>query len=228
MEPRFTRGEYWLLETAVEYEWDISSLIDSDLELHLNKKGHGLTRGALVETLHRLLSSGLIYAETRFMFSGEVLDFISTAEQIELALNESKAWVGVPMEKQKVTYYGLTQEGGAQWETFAAPDWQRYIDASFGCLEDHEDSMGEMICADKDWLEKYFESHYFYNPEDVILESVVRDYIAPWDVTYWKQLEGAHRIRFREPDESEKVNLRLPVPSLPNMGYFNRLWCAWR
>ena len=57
------------------------------------------------------------------------------------------------MDKQKVTYYGLTQEGGAQWEAFAAPDWQRYITASFGCLEDHEDSMGEMICADKDWLE---------------------------------------------------------------------------
>ena len=88
--------------------------------------------------------------------------------------------------------------------------------------------MREMICADKDWLEKYFESQCFYVPEDVILESVVRDYIAPWDATYWKQLEGAHRIRFREPDESEQVNFRLPIPSFPDMGYFNRLWCAWR
>jgi len=222
MEPRFTRGEYWLLETVVEHELKICDLVDNDLELHLNKKGHGLTRTSLVETFYRLLSSGLIYAKN------EATGFILTPEQIELALDEPKRWVGVPVDERKVTYYGLTQEGGAQWEAFAAPDWQRYIDASFGCLEDHEDSMGEMICADKDWLEKYFESRCFYNPEDVILESVVRDYIVPWDATYWKQLEGAHRIRFREPDESEKVNLRVPVPSLPSMGYFNRLWCAWR
>ena len=222
MEPRFTRSEYWLLETVVEHELEIFALVDDDLELHLNKKGHELTRTSLVETLYRLLSSGLIYAKN------EEIGFISTAEQIELTLDEPKRWIGIPVDERKVTYYGLTQEGGAQWEAFAAPDWQKYITASFGCLEDHEDRMGEMICADKDWLEKYFESHCFYEPEDVILESVVRDYIAPWYATYWKQLEGAHRIRFREPDESEKVNLRLPVPSLPDMGYFNRLWCAWR
>ncbi|RKU19973.1 hypothetical protein C6503_06820 [Candidatus Poribacteria bacterium] len=229
MEPRFTRGEYWLLETVVEHEWDISSLIDdSELELHLNKKGHGLTRDALVETLYRLLSSGLIYAETRLPFSDEVIDFISTAEQIELALDESKARGGVPEDKQKITYYGLTQEGGAQWEAFAAPNWQRYIIAGFGFLDDTEDIIWEMICADKDWLEKYFESQRYYNPETIVLESVARDYIAPWEATYWKQLEGAHRIRFREPDESEKGHLRLPIPSFPDMGFFNSVWCAWR
>ena len=36
MELRFTRGEYWLLEIAVEHEWSISGLIDNELELHLN------------------------------------------------------------------------------------------------------------------------------------------------------------------------------------------------
>ncbi len=54
MEPRFTRGEYWLLEIAVEHEWSISGLIDSELELHLNKKGHGLTRASLLKSLYRL------------------------------------------------------------------------------------------------------------------------------------------------------------------------------
>ena len=63
MEPRFTRGEYWLLEIVVEREFPVYGLIDSELEWSLNKKGHGLTRAALVETLHRLLSAGLIYAK---------------------------------------------------------------------------------------------------------------------------------------------------------------------
>ena len=109
MEPRFTRGEYWLLETVVEHELEICALIDNDLALRLNKKGHGLTRNALVETFYRLLSSGLIYAKN------EATGFILTLEQIELALDEPKRWVGIPVDERKVTYYGLTQEGGAQW-----------------------------------------------------------------------------------------------------------------
>ena len=60
MEPRFTRGEYWLLETAVEGRFPVADLMDSDIEVTLNKKGHGLTRTALLETLHRLISWGLI------------------------------------------------------------------------------------------------------------------------------------------------------------------------
>ena len=228
MEPRFTRGEYWLLETVVEHEWGICGLIDGDLELHLNKKGHGLTRTALVETLHRLLSSGLIYAESRVNFSDEATDIIATKEQIELALDERKSCSGVPVEERKVTYYGLTQEGGAQWEAFAAPDWQKYIDGGCHYSEDYEYGMWELICADKVWLERYFESMCFYDPHEVTLESVERDYIAPWQATYWKQLEGAHRIRFREPDESEQENFEPSPYAFPDVGYFGRAWCAWR
>ena len=106
MEPRFTRGEYWLLEIAVEHEWSISGLIDSELELHLNKKGHGLTRASLLENLYRLLSSGLIYAKN------EVDGFISTYEQIECALNEPPGGI-FPAGEKKYTSYGLTPDGGA-------------------------------------------------------------------------------------------------------------------
>ena len=228
MEPRFTRGEYWLLETVIEHEWDICGLMESDLELHLNKKGHGLTRTALVETLHRLLSSGLIYAESRVNFSDEATDVISTKEQIELAFDERKSWSGVPLYERKVTYYGLTQEGGAQWEAFAAPDWQKYIDAGCHFSDGYEYGMWELMCADKVWLERYFESKCFYDPHEVTLESVERDYIAPWQATYWKQLEGAHRIRFRGPDESERENFEPSPYAFPDVGYFGRVWCAWR
>ena len=228
MEPRFTRGEYWLLETVVKHEWDICGLIDDDLELHLNKKGHGLTRTALVETLYRLLSSGLIYAESRVNFSDEATDVISTKEQIELVLDERKFWSRVPVEERKVTYYGLTQKGGAQWEAFAAPDWQKYIDAGCYYSEGYEYGMWKLICGDKVWLERYFESMCFYNRHEGTLESVERDYIAPWQATYWKQLEEAHRIRFPELDESERENFELSSEGFPDVGYFGRVWCAWR
>ena len=245
MEPRFTRGEYWLLETVVEREFEVCALIDSSLESLWNKKGHGLTRASLVETFHQLLSSGLIYAKS------EMKGSISTKEQIELALEERVPWnthhvfistdgdIEIvpdeskpprtePIDVRKITSYGLTREGGAQWEAFAAPDWQKYIDAGCHYSDGYEYGMWELMCADKVWLERYFESMCFYDPHEMDLESVERDYIAPWQATYWKQLEGAHRIRFRGPDESERENFEPSPYAFPDVGYFGRVWCAWR
>ena len=113
MDPRFTRGEYWLLETVVERELSVCELIRSDLELLLNKKGHGLSRASLVETLYRLLDSGLIYARVEPLHQHlsseltcakeETSVFISTGEEIERALDELKSWRSVPETEQKIT-----------------------------------------------------------------------------------------------------------------------------
>ena len=256
MEPRFTRGEYWLLETVVESELEVCALLDSELESFLGKKGHGLTRASLVEMLHRLLSSGLIYAKN------EKTGFISTKEHIERALEERVPWdthhvfmtpdgdIEItpdeskpprtePVDVRKITYYGLTQEGGAQWEAFAAPDWEKYIARSFQTDED-EYEMWELICGDKNWrfadkdcldprqnwLEEYIESMCFYSEKKVILESVEWDYVTPWEATYWKQLEGGHRVRFRCRDSSEGENFKPPLP--PYAVYLDRLWYAWQ
>ena len=221
MEPRFTRGEYWLLEIAVEHEWSISGLIDSELELHLNKKGHGLTRASLLKSLYRLLSSGLIYAKN------EVDGFISTYEQIECALNEPPMRI-VPAGVEKHTSYGLTPEGGAQWEAFAAPDWEKYVEGgeTFSDEDEYENETWELMCADKDWLERYFESICFHQQLEVSLESIEWDYISPWEVTYWKQLEGAHILRFQDQDKSEVEDYERSLS--PNPEWYRSVWCVWR
>ena len=223
IEPRFTRGEYWLLETVVERELGISELIERELELNLNKTGHGLTRSSLLESLHRLLSSGLIYAKN------EVDGFISTYEQIECALNEPPWQIArqiARVGKKKRTLYGLTQKGGVQWEAFAAPDWGKYIIEKG---EDEDESgceLREVICADKEWLEMFFRSMCFHDQLEVPLASIEWDYIAPWQVTYWKQLEGAHRLRFQARDKCDAENYE---PSPPwNPEYFRGGWYAWR
>ncbi len=246
MEPRFTRGEYWLLETVVEHEWEICGLTDDDLELHLNKKGHGLTRTSLVETFYQLLSSGLIYANS------EMGGSISMKEQIELALeqrvpwdthhvfispdgdietvpDESKPPRTEPVDVRKITSYGLTQEGGAQWEAFAAPDWQKYIARSVQREdEEGEYERWELACGDKNWLEAYMESMCFYEQMEVILESVEWDYVTPWQATYWKQLDGGHRVRCRCRDKSEQENFEPSPYAFPDVGYFDKAWYAWR
>ena len=221
MEPRFTRGEYWLLEIVVEHEWNISGLINNELELHLNKKGHGLTRASLLESLYRLLSSGLIYAKN------EVDGFISTYEQIECALNEPPMRI-VPAGEEKHTSYGLTPEGGAQWEAFAAPDWEKYVEGgeTFSDEDEYENEIWELMCADKDWLERYFESICFHQQLEVSLESIEWDYISPWEVTYWKQLEGAHILRFQDQDKSEVEDYERSLS--PNPEWYRSVWCVWR
>ena len=222
MEPRFTRGEYWLLETAVDKQFPVSALMANNLEEYVNKKGHGLTRTALIETLHRLITWGLISAKNK------VDAPISTSEEIERALDEPRWSIGSSVDRRTITRYELTQQGGTQWEAFAAPDWQKYIDAGCHSSDGYEYGMWELMCADKVWLERYFESICFYDTHEMDLESVERDYIAPWQATYWKQLEGAHRIRFREPDESEQENFEPSPHAFPDVGYFGRVWCAWR
>ena len=244
MEPRFTRGEYWLLETIVEHEFEVCALIDSNLESFWNKKGHELTRASLIETLHRLISWGLIYAKS------EMRGSISTKEQIELALEERVPWnthhvfistdgdIEIvpdeskpprtePIDVRKITYYGLTREGGAQWEAFAAPDWQKYIAGSFQPEdEEGEYEMWELICGDKNWLEEYIQSMCFYDQKEVILESVEWDYVTPWQATYWKRLNGGHRVRCRCRDKSGEGNSKPPPP--PFAEYFHRIWYAWQ
>ena len=223
MEPRFTRGEYWLLDTVVEFRFPISSLMADNLEENLNKKGHGLTRDTLIETLHRLIAWGLISAKS------EVDAPISTHPQVERALDEPRWRIGSSVDRRTITRYELTQEGGAHWEAFAAPDWQRYIYTSLHLPDDPDPSdpvIREVMCADKGLLERYFNSKCFYDADDVSLATVEWDYIAPWDVTYWKQLEGAHRVRFHSPDRTEIQNAqRYP---LPKPEWYRSLWCVWR
>jgi hypothetical protein len=48
------------------------------------------------------------------------------------------------LQKRNSTYYGLTLEGGAAWEAFAHPDWNRFIDASA------DEAEVVALCADRD------------------------------------------------------------------------------
>ena len=93
-------------------------------------------------------------------------------------------------------------------------------------IDGSEYGIWEVMCADKGSLESYFESIYFYYPIEMSLASVEWDYIAPWQATYWKQLEGAYRLRFQARDKREEKNTEPSPP--PSMEYFYSVWCAWR
>lgn len=97
------------------------------------------------------------------------------------------------------------------------PEYVRaYIDA-------YEYEMWEVMGVDKSLVEKWIESTCSHVHTEVILETVAWDYIAPWQATYWKQLDGAHRVRFHGQEDTREYS---SPPSSVN--YFDYGWYAWR
>jgi hypothetical protein len=217
--PRFTRGEYWLLETVAEAATPICWLDSENLEEVLNKKGHGMSRSLLVDTMHKLFLDGLIIAHR----GGEWNDScIIGPDQIEAALDER-----YPLEEiQERYYYGLTEKGGEYFEAFASPNWSFYIDCSFEMPEDDKEYIwaGEIICMTKTHLENYFKSLSFYQ-YDIDTKTVQWDLLEPWKATYWKELPTGHQVRFRCKDK-ELIDPALPRPI--DQTWYDKLWYQWQ
>lgn len=117
--------------------------------------------------------------------------------------------------------YGLTEEGGHQWELFAMPDWQSFIDTTF--FRPVVGNVGDaaFVCADRHRLERYFRlaNEALTNVDS----STARwDGVQPWQATYWKTLPTGYRVRFRcnpEPKQHDDA-LRMMCDM--------RAWYAWR
>ena len=212
--PSLTRGEYWLIEAVAEIMIQIRLLDRADLEIVLNKPGHEMDRGLLIETMQKLYSEGLITAKR----IDDIDDgFVFTKEQLEAALNE------IPNVKEHC--YGLTQKGGQYWEAFASPNWNYYIDVGFQPIENYHYEFGELICLRKDHLKKYFKSLCFHE-YDVDEKSIQWDILKPWKATYWKELPKGHRIRFRCKDKERNIDPHVPVPT--DQVWYDKLWYHWR
>ena len=56
----FTSAEFWLLDVAVTMPIDLPVLVSPNIEIALNRSGHGLSRPILVDTLVSLFERGLI------------------------------------------------------------------------------------------------------------------------------------------------------------------------
>jgi hypothetical protein len=187
MEPSLTRGEYWLLQTVVEWACPLCFL-DSEgyhdphsIEQMFNKPGHGLNRDRLIATLEKLFQEGWIMAKIK-----DEPVFL-TRHQIINALDETS-----PRQNDSCTYYRLTPKGGEVWEAFATPDWSRFI------LEDRNDEThaGVITSMIPGRLEKYLRSLNLVQYE-VDFDSAQTEEIGPWDATYWKVLPNGHRTRFQ-------------------------------
>ncbi len=192
MGPRFTRGEYWLLETVVEGRCPLCFLRGTENHLYelFNKPGHGLDRHSLVDAIGRLIGMGLIVVGKPSP-SGVILPIQLGFRDIEAALDEPGPHV-IP----NCMTYGLTDEGSRQWEGFAAPEWDRYLS-----VYSHESRSGRwkigMAISITPWrVERWLEGARFLGR---LIEPtrVHRRTIRSWRATYWKSLPEAYLASFR-------------------------------
>jgi hypothetical protein len=186
LEPRLTRGEYWLLNNVVVAPCPVSFLVHNEIKELFNNPGHRLSRQRLVETLCEMSNRGWIEG---YRLEGRIS---LTVAEIERGLTERSTEEGTELG------YQLTALGGAVWEAFAAPDWDRYLHVWTSA----EGELNEYFSASRWRVEKYL-SLVHHLGILIAPNSIVWDDVAPWGATYWKTLPHGHRVSFlhREIDE---------------------------
>jgi hypothetical protein len=198
------KTEYWLLDLVAERSWfALEWLVSGECQRSLESTGHHLPRSTLIDALHRLFQRGSLVAQQLQVspyYKPHEDTFIPTLAQIRAAL-----------AGEIHLAYALTARGGAHWERYARPEWNRYIACTF-TGEHHQE--GTLAGADYELVRYYLGQLPARWNASLVPDSEEWDMLMPWEATYWKVLPRAHRVRFRitwrhlpEPLISEAVPL---------------------
>ena len=183
MTPCLDRGEYWLLTNAVEYglplrvltlpEWPQDDPYTATIDIVLNKRGHGLDRYELARTLYRLSERGWIALSRDFR---RQIPAYPGQSEMQRILDEKGLF-------DEGVYYKLTARGGEIWESFARPEWDRYI--SRNDESDEDPTISEVIGFSEKSLKRYMASIAHETPIEA--GSEIYDELRSWHATYWRR-----------------------------------------
>ena len=199
------------MEIKAEYMIPAGFLGRDDLVMVLNKPLHGLSRDELLATILELSRQGLVSYTTRH---DQTERQFSNTDQIRDALAEESR------RGQGKTLLCLTSKGARVWEAFAAPRWDDYICESYINDESLGQAVTELICTNRGRLQRYLKSAY-PSLSQIDPYQVWWDILKPWEVTYWKILPKAHRVRFVDPDDG------MEVPPPPPRYILRPRWYRW-
>ena len=194
-------AELWLLETAATHLLGLRSLVHPEIEMLLNKPGHGLERTALSELLERLNREGDIFIE-----HGDCRTRLYSAAELWGLLRPTRPHDG--------PCYGLTEKGGARWEKAAGADWSRYVSELWGNMQEtaSEDALlweGEIACADPERLDEWIAVRFPAFGQQILPGTGKREIVAPWKATYWKTLPAGHQVTCKAVHNNWRCNRSL-------------------
>ncbi len=171
-------AEFWLLDVVVTGRVHLDWLLCEELEVALNRPGHGLDPDTLLELTDRLFRGGFIDAHgPRPTDDGEDSGRSLRRTEIEAALHG----------RGPDFSYGMTARGGARWEAVTKPDWSRFLDESAGLDPDEVEVAG----LDRDRVASHIRQHTRFA---VVPDSERWETLIPWQATYWKTVPRGYRV----------------------------------
>jgi hypothetical protein len=106
-------AEFWLLDVVVTGRVHLDWLLWEELEVALNRPGHGLDPDALLDLVDRLFHDGFIDA-----YGSPLSD---DREDVSRSLHRTEIEAALH-GCGPVMAYGMTARGGARWEAVTKPD----------------------------------------------------------------------------------------------------------
>lgn len=188
-------AEYWILEAVIDGMYLLSALREDLVEEAFNRRGHGLNRIQLVDTLDAMFSRGEIIAER------EVDRQMGTGEQFTPTRNEIAELLAKP---QRVRY-GMTDFGAVLWEEISQPDWNRY---AYGEL-----SLWDYVSMTESCNERLL--HEYLSRGDLkrwIVSEVSWKTLQNYQATYWKLLPIGYQINFQVKQGNEGRGFPIAQP----------------
>jgi hypothetical protein len=233
------KGEYWIIDVAVQYFQYVSSLRYEEeyLEQAFNRKGHGLTYIEILDTLDSLFQKGDIIAtcDPNDITPYSTEPFIPTREQIDMAMKA---------ELPYSVFYGLTPQGGTRWESISQTNWDYFFDFANpeeanedrehdGLLLDsgqgffYTKSEREMevivIGGNQKILDEYLR-HAMADPfKTVDIKSISMKTLGVWKPTYWKSLPQGCQLSYL----AKPLPVKTDADSFKNEA-FNYIYSQWR
>ncbi|MFM9267044.1 hypothetical protein [Tychonema sp. BBK16] len=171
------RIEYLILSSVIQHHENLRNLA-SDWRL---------SHTEVVVAADRLFQKG--YIKARFRTEDE--KFIE-----DITLNRSQ--IQTHLDGKFNTFYYLTPEGGACWESLAHPNWNNYQQWYLGS-ETKETGLFEsrITCCSRQIIEKTINLSQYLQSQTILLETCVWEEIECWKVMYWKTLPKACKVTYQ-------------------------------
>jgi hypothetical protein len=219
MEYKLSRSEYWILLHVVENGFSLSDLGNEDdyfFGLYA-KRGHGLKLFELIEVLSELFNRKWLEA-----FDFDIQKKIFENKPYYLTKDEIVRYYGELIQNKalidKDIYYRLTIEGGQAWESFASPQWNKYIVPKI-----YGSTKAEVYAVDKYRIINYFDI-LNHSGGQYDLNSIEFKEVIPWQATYWKELPSGYHVQFEYKILDYKNEMSCPE----KLSVFLNKWVEWK
>ena len=178
----------------MEFGVPLNVLAAPNMELALNRKGHGLTAEQLAHSIAEMVEAGELGISVLEAPGQRWRKFRAFPEQCILELIERQS----DHPDFIRSGYHLTQLGGSEWEKWAEPNWRRYNRGWTRYPEKSKVYTQAIIAATAPLAYELLElANLLHFDQEIIPGSVRMSVRCPWRATYWKTLPEGFEFRFR-------------------------------